>query len=143
MSYYASIDDVKALNPKRTYSATTTPTETQVGTYITLIEGEIDTVLLALGFLGDITAPAEFITFLRLLNALGAAAMAEQAMFPETSEAGATPHWKALKARYEALLDKLSTGKLMPSSFNSARLVGSIYSDANTDTEDYPPQVSQ
>ena len=138
MSTYCDITDVRAVNPKRVYSSTSTPTETQVGIYITLISGEIDTILLALGLSGTITAPAEFITFLRYLNALGAAAMAEQAMFPETSETGATPHWKTLKARYESLLDKLAVGKLTPASFIAARLAGCIYSDPNTDQENYP-----
>ena len=42
---YCTISDVRGMNPKRSYSDSTTPTEAQVTQYITEIAVEIDNVL--------------------------------------------------------------------------------------------------
>lgn len=96
---YCVLADVQALNPTRTYSATTTPNTTQVQGFINDIAGEIETVLQGRGLAVPVTVPAAFLTFLKQLNAIGAAAMTERAMFPEAqgmlggTSAGAL-HWK-------------------------------------------------
>ena len=110
---YCTLTNVQALNPTRTYGAATTPTTTQVGTFITQVAGEIDTVLQGRGLTTPLTTPAEFVTFLTQLNAVGAAALAERAMFPEaqglmgTTSAGSA-HWK----QYQEGLKYLKEGAL-------------------------------
>ena len=96
---YCVIADVQGFNPKRAYGGTSTPTATQVTEYIEKIAGEIDSVLQGRGLTTPVTTPTAFVAFLETLNAVGAAALAERAMFPEaqgmmggTSAAGA--HWK-------------------------------------------------
>lgn len=73
---YCAITDVELINALRgAYSATTKPTATQVGTMIDMIYAEINAVLSSVG----LTVPVTANDFLRLTNALGAAAMAEAA----------------------------------------------------------------
>ena len=112
MSYCTSAD-VQALNPKRTYGADTTPTMTQVKSFVDSIAGEIDTVLQGRGLATPIVTPTEFVTFLTQLNAVGAAAMSERAMFPEASgmmggTSAASMHWK----QYQDGLKFLKEGSL-------------------------------
>jgi hypothetical protein len=113
---YCTTADVQALNPKRTYSATSTPTLTQVGEYVTNIAGEIDTVLQGRGLTTPIATPAAFVSFLEQLNAVGAAAMSERAMFPEASgmmggTSAASMHWKQYQDGLKFLKDgNLPTG---------------------------------
>jgi hypothetical protein len=139
---YCMITDVQALNPKRTYNTTSTPTSSQVNTLIDLIAGKIDTVLLSLGYSGTISGPAELLDSLKLLNALGAAALAEMGMFPEISEKGSTPHWKALQQMYEDGLEALKNGEL-PDSMKELISDGSVagFYTEMTDQGDFPEPV--
>lgn len=110
---YCTITDVRGLNPKRTYSATSTPTADQVEEFVIKIAGEIDTVLQGRGLTTPVTTPTEFVTFLEQTNAVGAAALAERAMFPEASglmgtTSAAAVHWK----QYQDALKWLMTGNL-------------------------------
>src|SRR3989304_10292797 len=96
---YCTMTDVQGFNPKRTYGASTTPTTTQVTEFIAKIAGEIDTVLQGRGLTTPVTVPTAFAEFLEQLNAVGAAALAERAMFPEASglmgtTSAAAAHWK-------------------------------------------------
>jgi len=125
---YCVIADVQALNAKRTYDATSTPTATQVESLITRIANEIDTVLAARGLDTPVTTPAAFLDHLKQVNAYGAAALAEMAMFPETSGLGETPHsamlWKIYKEKLQALaegqLPVAVTASYPPESFFTA-----------------------
>lgn len=123
---YCTITDVKGFNPKRTYSATSTPTEAQVTEFIEKIAGEIDTVLQGRGLVTPIVTPAEFVTFLKQTNAVGAAALAERAQFPEATglmgtTSAAAVHWKqyqdALKWLKEGALPTGTTAEALPFSF--------------------------
>jgi hypothetical protein len=112
---YCTVTDVQAVNPKRVYDATTTPTLTQLGTFITTIAAEVDTVLQGRGFATPVTAAnttAEFLAFLLALNARGAAAMAEQAMFPESKGMMAVPAAQVLWKQYQEGLKWLKEGPL-------------------------------
>lgn len=97
---YATIANVRSLNPKRTYDATSTPTQTQVEEYLTRISEELDAILAGRGFTVPITTPASLLAFLTHVNALGAAALAEQAQFPESTKPGTTAHGATLWAQY-------------------------------------------
>ena len=123
---YCTLTDVQGFNPKRTYSATSTPTTTQVTEFISKIAGEIDTVLQGRGLTTPVTVPAAFLEFLEQLNAVGAAALAERAMFPESQglmggvAAGAL-HWKqyqdGLKWLKDGHLPTGTTAEALPFSF--------------------------
>lgn len=84
---YCTITNVQGLNPKRpTYSGSTTPTSTQVEQFIDDIAAEIDSILEGRSYTTPVTAgttSAKFLEWLEALNARGAAALAEQAQFPE------------------------------------------------------------
>lgn len=109
---YCTITDVQALNPKRTYGDTTTPTQTQVETSIDQIGNEIDSILLARGLTTPITTPTEFVAHLKQVNAYGAAALAEMAMFPEAGGPGATSHGSDLWKIYKNMTTRLEKGEL-------------------------------
>jgi len=105
---YAALSDIQAVNPKRTYSATSTPTSTQVTAFLTDIAAEIDVVLASRGLTVPVTAPAEFLAHLTHVNAVGAAARAEFAMFPEASESPAgSPQGDRLWSQYQEYLRAL------------------------------------
>lgn len=84
---YCTTTDVQALNPKRpAYGALTTPTVTQVQSFVDSIGAEIDAIIEGRGYTAPVTAlttSTKFVAWLLALNARGAAALAEQAMFPD------------------------------------------------------------
>jgi len=135
---YCDIDDLKVHNPKRTYSANTTPTEDQVNELIDQVAADIDNALQSQGYTVPATSPANFVEHLKWVNAMGAAALAEMGMFPE-SQVGATPHGNALYKVYKDKLDALRRGEipaeLAPGSSSSP--VGSYYTDV-ADQSAYP-----
>ncbi len=106
---YCTAADVQAANPKRTYSATSTPTLAEVGEFVTQIAGEMDTVLTGRGLTVPVTTPTEFVTFLKKLNIVGAIAMCENAMFPEAvgqmSNVAAERFWKQYRDGIKFLQD--------------------------------------
>lgn len=133
---YCVIADVRGFNPKRTYNTTSTPTEAQVTEFIEKIAGEIDTVLQGRGLSTPITTPAEFVTFLEQTNAVGAAALAERAMFPEASglmgtTSAAAVHWK----QYQDALKWLMTGNL-PTGTSAEALPFSFFEQNQAVTEE-------
>ena len=136
---YAAIADVRAVNPKRTYSTTSTPTTTQVEGFITDIAAEMDTVIAGRGIVVPVTTPAEFLAFVTHLNALGAAALAERAMFPEAAGIGATPSSVVLWKQYQDGLKFLKEGKL-PVSMDSSAEPFSFHGEHQT-TESEPSET--
>lgn len=135
---YCSLADVQALSPKWTYNETSQPTSTQVEALITQIAAEIDVALAFNGQTVPVTEPASFVSGLRYINAYGAAALAEHGMFPDSSEKGSTPHWKALWETYREWLKELKTGKL-PATLQPSQ-VGSYYTDV-ADQDEFPDPV--
>ena len=136
---YCSITDVQALLPKRTFSATSTPTTTQVNALIDQIAVEIDAVLESQGYTVPATTPANFVNFLKYVNAYGAGALAEAGMFPETTDKGETPHWKVLDDKYKGWMESLEAGKIPPSlgKADEALNAASFYTEMD-DQDDYP-----
>ena len=98
---YCTLADVKALNAKRTYDETSTPTSSQVETLINQVANEIDFSLTNNGYTVPITSPDVAVKFLQNLNALGAAGLAESAMFPEKVVPGETSYGQILRKDYE------------------------------------------
>lgn len=111
---YCAITDVEALNPQRgAYGASTKPTSTQVTGFMTYVSDEMDSILGARGVTVPVTAPAEFLSHLKQVNAYGAAALAEQAMFPEAvGTPGGSPHGQWLWTVYKRMTDRLEKGAL-------------------------------
>jgi hypothetical protein len=108
---YCTITEVKALNPKRTYDTSSTPTQLQVESFITRIGSEIDSALSLWGITTPVTSPVAFVDHLKQLNAYGAAALAEMGQFPEMAIPGTTPHGSKLWQMYKDGLAKLEEGK--------------------------------
>jgi hypothetical protein len=133
---YCTITDVQTVNAKRTYSATTTPTTTQVNSLIDFIAADIDGILAAKRYTTPVTEPTAFVNWLKWLNALGAAAEAEAAMYPEAVEKGSTPHEANLRQKYEDRLEMLVDGKITPQSIRGED-VSSFY-HVMEDQDDFP-----
>lgn len=122
---YCTITEVQGHNPKRTYSATSTPTIAQVTEFIDRIADEIDVVLSGRGITVPVTAPAILMNYLSQVNAFGAASLAEDAMFPESPMPGGTPHSRSLWDKYQQAVKRLrednlpvdSDGVMQPFSF--------------------------
>ncbi len=133
---YCTSSDLAVHTPKRTYGASTTPTSTQVSTYCDMVSAEIDAVLEAKGYTVPVTSPTNFVNLLKYIASYGAAALAEHAMFPETSEMGQTPSWKMLQAIYKDWLAKLADGTIIPASLSqgSASVGAASYGEQNQDT---------
>jgi hypothetical protein len=136
---YCTISDVRALNPKQDYTSDSTPNITHVSTFIDLIAADIDVALSSQGYATPITTPTAFVTWLKLLNALGAAAMTEDAMFPETTERGSTPHANVLRKQYDARLAKLQNGDITPETDLGDNV--SSYYHVMSDQDDFPDPV--
>ena len=109
---YCTITEVRGLNPKRTYSASTNPSTTEVEEFIDRISDEIDVILQGRGFTTPVTSPTELASYLVHVNAYGAAAIAEQSMFTEPIGPGATPHGTVLWQQYQQALKYLREGQL-------------------------------
>lgn len=134
---YCAIADVRALNPQRTYSATSKPSTTQVEGHIDDIAGQIDTVLKGRGLTTPVTTPAAFVTYLEQVNAYGAAALAEMGMFPEAGGVGATPQGDRLWKLYSQAMKYLQSGDL-PSAIQSGDPASFFTEHPITEpTEDY------
>lgn len=136
---YAAITDVQALCPQRpTYSSTTKPTSTQVEGFITSIASEIDTALAGRGLTVPVTTPAEFLAYVTHINALGAASLAERAMFPAAVGPGATPSSAVLWKQYQDGLKYLKEGKV-PTSLDGSDVPFS-YHEQRQGTEEEPTE---
>jgi len=133
---YCAMSDVQTINPKWTYDESTTPTEAQVEEMIDFVAGEIDTILTGRGYTVPVTAPAELVTRLQLLNAQGAAGMANAAMFPQAEE---NPPW----TQYQAGLKSLRNDDL-PSAEGSpdVSLPSSLYTSGDYSGEYPTPKFS-
>jgi hypothetical protein len=135
---YCTITDVRGKNPKQTYSASSTPTQTQVEQFITDIAVEIDNVLQSLGYAIPVTTPANFVNHLKQVNANGAAALADMAMFPDSPE-GTSPYGKQLYSIYQKQLAALRNGEIPAdlSQETGSSPVASYYSKM-TDQAEFP-----
>lgn len=79
---YCQLTHVVANNQNRTYSGTSKPTSMQVKLFINQIDNEINNLLTSKG----IATPVAGNDFLQMLCALGAAALAEASINPETGK---------------------------------------------------------
>jgi len=132
---YCTISHIQALNPKRTYGASSSPTSTQVEALIERVYSEINTILSGRDIPVPVTSPAEFLDYLVQANAYGVAALAEMGMFPEAGGPGSSPHGEALWSIYKQKLDWLKTGKL-PASTAASSSPASYFTQNTTEEPD-------
>jgi len=136
---YAVQADIEALNPKRVYDTNSSPTTTELSGIIDNVAAEIDTVLASQGYTTPITIPSSFVTRLKLLNAQGAAALAEMGQFPDASGPGETPHGAVLLKAYQDSLQSLRDGEVPASLGKASTASPSSYSLRQGD--DFPDPV--
>lgn len=108
MAGYATVLDVKALNPARTFTASTRPNDTQVVGYLTEAAAVLDGILAARGF--ALPVPIVATSALELLEhycAIGAWYMVENA-------ADSSPHRDAAERAWIAAQRMLRDGLVEP-----------------------------
>lgn len=103
---YCLVTDVEALNAGRTdlYSTTSNPTEAQVQGFINQIAADIDAVLSASGIVVPVSPSNDFLKF---LNTMGAAALAEAAIALRgggTDEGPRNWRWDTYQKRLDLLM---------------------------------------
>jgi hypothetical protein len=137
---YCLLPDVQGLNPKRTYNDSSSPTDAQVLVHIDTIADEIDLVMASAGYTVPLTTPTTLLSALKRINTYGAAALAEMAMFPETTGLGETAHWQILWKTYQGWLDLLRKGEIPLNLEVTNDPVGSYYTDV-ADQGEFPDPV--
>lgn len=116
---YAALGDVQVElgKHKAALTGTSNPSETDVTNKILPdIAGEIDAILSGRGITVPVTAPATFMDRLKGLNALGAAARVDAALYPQSAGPASTTFAQWLQDRYDAGLEALRRGEGIPDS---------------------------
>ena len=113
--YGGTLDTVRAFLPHRTIDDESKPSDEQVGTYLTTIRGQVLGRLGPADLLPDVYADgtvgrrAVLLDFAEGVIGLGAAAMTEDASFPERADPTANSRYGAvLWERYRQALDDLA-----------------------------------
>jgi hypothetical protein len=136
MAFPCTTADVQALNPQRTYSATSKPTLTQLGTYINMIAAEIRGVIRKHG-ITESALDTNAVALLNYMNALGMSAMAEQNAVSGNAMT-MTEGSNKNKSKYDDMLAEFSADAGIledPDKFRSRPTTISP-EDADDDTED-------
>jgi hypothetical protein len=139
---YAALSDVQALIAKFTINTLSKPTDTQAGVIITGISAEIDSVIAGLGYnVPVISPPPQFLAWLTLLNAYGAAAAIIRSIFADKSgsadgyEGGIEAYYGS---QYKQGIARLISGDAIPPDLatNAATIYPSTYFTRNPDVEE-------
>lgn len=99
------------------FTATSMPSTADAQTFLDDIAGEIDGVLSSRGIATPVTiasAPQSFLDFLKVTNAIGAAAQIVAALFPQASGVASTEYQSWLDEQYEQRLKSLRSGEGIP-----------------------------
>lgn len=131
---YATITEVQGLIPRLVLSTTSVPTTAQVTQFITDTASEIDSAIGSVGVAVPITSPAWFLADLKRLNAIGAAAQAWLAAFPQTSGPMAVTLGATLMQTYQRRLTEFRSNKGIPTMVSDAendRAPRSFFTDDN------------
>lgn len=143
---YCAITDVERLNPRRKYTGEAILDENDVENFIDDVAYEMESALRAVSVevpVSSTTSPLAY-AILTSLNALGAAAKAENAEFSASNPLGESEHGIKLQMAYDALLNQITTGELIlgdsvggPVISRSLAFSGSI-EDSSTGEENEP-----
>lgn len=99
------------------FTATSVPSTNDAPTFLDDIAGEIDGILNARGIATPVTiasAPQSFLDFLKVTNAIGAAAQIVAALFPHPAGPSGTTYDEFLDQQYEQRLKGLRNGEGIP-----------------------------
>lgn len=112
---YCSESDVGIINAQRIYNDSSKPTSSQVNSMIDHVAALMDARLNALGFTIPVVSAPKSQNLLKTINALGAAAMAEEAIYYDGSEAQVVrnPKYLDLWKRYEAEMKRIEANPLL------------------------------
>lgn len=110
---YCSVPDVNTINVQRTYSNDSTPTNVQVNTMVGSVASMMDARLEAVGFTVPITSAPKSQALLKIINAVGAAAMAEEAIYEGAVTTDVRPKYVDLWKRYEAEMKRIEGNPLL------------------------------
>lgn len=136
---YATAADVNALLARNQVSASTDLTTTQLDLLIDMVDGEINAILKAKDVSVPVTSGAEpeFYESLTLCNAVGAAALATAAYFPDQVGPAEQPTSGFFTAWYRRCIDALASGVTIPTSAGQGTSSApSTYFTRNPDTEE-------
>lgn len=120
---YATIDDVLFELGKHApaLTATSKPSQADVtGKILPDVAGAIDAILSARGLVVPVAAPPSFLERLRALNAIGAAARVDAALFPQAGGPASTSFATWLKELYDDGIVSLRDGEGIPDGLASA-----------------------
>lgn len=129
--------DVQGLMGKFTISAGSIPTTTQAQRIIDEVSAEVDAHLLGIGVTVPVTAPAQFLGWLGLVNAYGATAAVLKSMFPAATGPAETPAYAFWEARYKAALKSIDDLSIIPGDVVAThRIAPSTYLTRNPSIEE-------
>lgn len=122
------------------FSASTVPTDTQVDTFRSMIYGEVNMHLSAVGYVTPISTPTDFTAWLSLVEGEGVAAMVLKAFAPESvvSDSGGPviPAYAFWESRYKAALKAIDDRTV---DSESAAMTGGLARAYLTDYPDNDP----
>src|SRR4051812_2701295 len=142
MSSYCTITDVNNLVPQSPFTATTTPTQTQVETYITQVSSRTDATLSNIGYVTPVTTGTAALALLREAVAWGALGLAMQsritAIAPDQA-VGLSVWTKQYNQWLQALADNTNPFELPDAPRNSKAVIkplGELQLDMISDSID-------
>jgi hypothetical protein len=99
---YASLPDVGAYAAKRTFTATSVPSASQVSVFIADVASDLDSIISADGYALPVPATASIaLADLKRLNTLGAYVLAEHAAQTSVDVDRAQKVWDAARAEFK------------------------------------------
>lgn len=112
---YCTVTDVERLNPRRDYSGVGVLGGNDIEAFVDDVAYEMEAELKSVSIevpVSSTTSPLAY-SILGALNALGAAAKAENAEFSMLNPLGESEHGVKLQLAYDTLLEKILVGRLI------------------------------
>lgn len=132
---YAQVSDVQARMVRVPTGLANALQAEHVESFITQIEGEVETILAMRDVTVPVTTPTWFVARLRSIVSDGATAIAYKSVFPESSGIGSSPAYQYWETRYRRGLTALQKGELPSSIVTAGLTIGpSTYFTKNPET---------
>lgn len=110
---YCSVPDVNTNNVQRTYNNDSKPTSPQVNTMIDSVAAMMDARLEAIGFTVPVVSAPKSLALLKIINALGGAAMAEESIYEGAVTTDVRPKYVDLWKRFETEMKRIEGNPLL------------------------------
>ena len=110
---YCSVSDVNNINVQRTYDSDSKPTSSQVNAMVDNVASLMDARLEAVGFTVPVVSAPKSQGLLKIINAFGGAAMAEEAIYEGAVTTDVRPKYVDLWKRYEAEMKRIEGNPLL------------------------------